>query len=279
MSNGVIIFANNNQQIDYVKQAVFCAQRVKDFMGVETCLITENKSYYDQNFSDRNLFDYIVGIDKQQHVHNKKFRDGLYSEKTLPWKNHARINAYDLSPFDKTLVIDSDFIVSNDILNNCFTSNHNFLISKKFTDLKSSRQLQTLDTINDKSIDMYWATVFYFTKNQSNKILFDLISHIKHNYDFYRLKYKIVETKYRNDFAFSIAIHIMNGFQQSNWPATIPSKLWTTFDKDILVDITNEKMTFLLEHGSDYIASTIKNANVHIMNKFSLNRIIDEQNV
>ena len=33
---------------------------------------------------------------------------------TLPWKNHTRPNAYELSPFDQTILIDSEYYVFDD---------------------------------------------------------------------------------------------------------------------------------------------------------------------
>ena len=32
MTKGVILFANNNDQIDYVRQAIFCAKQVQKYL-------------------------------------------------------------------------------------------------------------------------------------------------------------------------------------------------------------------------------------------------------
>jgi len=278
MTNGVLLFAHNNSQMDYIKQALYCAKRVKQHLSVPVCLVTDSIDYLKKTYPNyTDYIDSVKSVPKQNTTQQKKFRDGLYSERMLPWKNNTRSSAYELSPFENTLVLDTDFLLSNNLLGNVFTSTEEFLISKEILDLKADRNNKYLKKLNDKSIDMYWATVFFFKKTELTKMFFELLQHIQENYDFYRLKYKIVETKYRNDFAFSIAIHIMSGFENSDWPNPIPGNLWTTFDKDILVDIKDNKMHFLLEHKSDYIGATVKNANVHVMNKFSLNRIIDEQ--
>ena len=57
--------------------------------------------------------------------------------KTMPWNNFTRCHSYDLSPFDKTLVLDTDFLVGNNLLLKCF-SNNNFKISSSFIDLNPS---------------------------------------------------------------------------------------------------------------------------------------------
>ena len=275
MKNGVLLFANNNNEIDYIKQAIFCETKKKNHMNLPVCLVTDSSEDLPSNYSK--YFDIVIPVEKQNTTQQKRFRDGLYSEKIVVWKNHSRINAYDLTPFENTLVLDTDFIISNDILMNVFESNEDFMISKDIVDLKGSRNTDALKKLNDKSIDMYWATVFFFKKTHLTKTFFDLLKHIQENYDFYRLRYKIVETKYRNDFAFSIAIHMLRDYENINWPKSIPGHLWTTFDKDILVKLDGTKMHLLLEHESDYICATVKDVNVHVMNKFSLNRIIDEQ--
>ena len=42
MNKGVLLFANNNEQIDYVKQSIFCAKRVKSFTKLHVTLVTDS---------------------------------------------------------------------------------------------------------------------------------------------------------------------------------------------------------------------------------------------
>jgi hypothetical protein len=138
-----------------------------------------------------------------------------------------------------------------------------------------------MQRITDTGVAMYWATVFYFTKSTKNKILFDTILHIQENYDFYRLKYKIVEAKFRNDFAFSIALHIMNGFTSNNQVSIqLPGKHYYTIDKDVLWSVKNNNMTFLVhkkKYEGQYTLLSTTGLDVHVMNKFSLERIINNE--
>ena len=61
MSNGVLCFANNNGKVDYLKQAIFLARRVKKHLGVPISLATANKRDFDYMYSDqRELFDKII---------------------------------------------------------------------------------------------------------------------------------------------------------------------------------------------------------------------------
>jgi len=282
MTQGVLLFAQNNSRVDYVKQAMFCAKRIKEYLKLPVCLVTPNVEYLDEYYPNhKNYFDHIVKQQKSRDIQYKKFRDGLYSEKQLEWHNLSRADAYDLTPFDETIVMDTDVIICNDTLLECFNSTQDFMIAKESKDLKVERHIPAFQKVSDRSINMVWATLFYFKKNSTTKILFDLIKHIKENYNFYRLTYKISEKKYRNDFAFSIAIHILNGHQKTNWPKPLPGNLWFTTDLDVLVkmDKEDERYTFLLDKKDwkgHYTLSSIEDANIHIMNKFSLDRAISE---
>ena len=33
MTNGVLLFAHNNQKMDYVKQAIYCARKIKKYLS------------------------------------------------------------------------------------------------------------------------------------------------------------------------------------------------------------------------------------------------------
>ena len=95
----------------------------------------------------------------------------------------------------------------------------------------------------------------------------------------YRSVYQFKSNVYRNDFAFSIAAHIMNGYQKGNFIANLPGKHFYTIDKDVLHSIQDDEITVLLEKAQrlgEYTLSKVKGMNVHVMNKFSLERAIDK---
>ena len=49
MNRGIVLIANNTEQIDYVKIAKFTAQRVKQFLNLPVTLITDNETV-DESF-------------------------------------------------------------------------------------------------------------------------------------------------------------------------------------------------------------------------------------
>jgi len=152
---------------------------------------------------------------------------------------------------------------------------------KESVDIAQVRDEREFEYISDKGIDFYWATVVYFEKNEKNDIYFNLIDHIEENWNYYQSIYDINADLFRNDFAFSIAIHIMNGFQSNNEIVDkLPGKHYYTTDRDVAWKINNDYLMFLVQKKNfegQYTAISTSGLNVHIMNKFSLGRIIDNE--
>lgn len=277
MTKGVLLFANNNRSINYVKQAVFLAKRIRKYMDLPTSIVTstqltaEEASCFDKVFA--HSVDENLATDKRHH-------DGDLYNKITRFYNYNRADAYDLTPYDQTIVMDTDFIISNDILNNCFLQQKDFLIYKDATHVGIHNGTSEFLRVSDTSVDFYWATVFFFRKTETTKIFFDLIKHITKNYMHYRSMYQFRTTVFRNDFAFSIAIHIMNGYQSGEFAGKMPGTKFYSIDKDVLFDIVDDEIKILVQKTNrlgEYTAVKLKGSNCHVMNKFSLERIIDNQ--
>lgn len=284
MSNGVLLFANNNEQVDYVKQAVYSAKLIKQHLGCGVAIVSDCADYVKTGFpSYTTHIDHIIHVDSNitKDAGQKRFRDGTMAEKTLQWKNTNRYSAYDVTPFDQTIVLDTDVLINNDLYKHCWTQPHDFLIDRQPVDIHPTRQDHTFQRISDKSIDFYWATAFFFRKSPITKLLFDTIQHVIENYDFYRMMYQIIPKKLRNDFVFSIAIHLLNGFKSNpDWPKSMPTRMYMTTDCDILYKKQQDKYFFFLDketHPGQYTINSIQGVNLHIMNKFSLGRMLDEE--
>tara|TARA_R110000851_G_scaffold164682_1_gene309010 strand:+ start:334 stop:1182 length:849 start_codon:yes stop_codon:yes gene_type:complete len=278
MKKGVVLFAFNNIKIDYIKQAVYCAKRIKKYLNLPVQLITDNEEHLVDKFPFYKKYIDIVTPSTAPSASRKTFYDGIYANRgKLEWKNSARDCAFNLTAFEKTLVLDTDLLISNDKLLTCFNTSEDFMIANDYNLVNENTKIN-FDRISDKSVPMYWATIIYFTKSHTSKTLFDLVKHIKENYNYYRLVYNIVETKFRNDFAFSIAVHMMRGFvEDSNWPLPIPGDMWVSTDRDILIDIKGDSIHLLAQKDYDYLSVKLTGASTHVMNKFSLDRFINKE--
>jgi hypothetical protein len=279
MTTGALIFAQNNAQVDYVKLAIFAASRIKKFLDIPVSIVTDNVDYLLKNYPNHG-FDQIVEISTPQ-AGKKTFHDGTLTSKVLEWKNLSRPQIYELTPYEKTLVIDSDYIINSSILKGALTRDYDFQIYSQSLDLADWRPTREFERINEYSIPFYWATTFIFVKNPATKAFFDLVKYIKENWLYYRVLYNIDASIYRNDHAFSIAIHIMNGKTAGEFATELPGKMTYCIDKDVLLNIKDDKLQFLVEkenHLGEFIVAKTTGIDVHVMNKMSLSRCIDEGN-
>lgn len=277
MTQGVLLFAFNNDEIDYTQMAIYCAKQVKKFLNKPVSLVTDSSNWLNKQYStDIDVFDQIISVTdpiKQQ----KNFYDGSQRYKKAIWKNFRRADCYKLTPYDETLVIDTDYIINSDFLNFCWEQNSDFIIYKSNNDLSGWRDTSEFEFINEFSIPFYWATVFFFKKTQLNEKFFKLVEHIRDNWAYYSTVYQCISKKFRNDFAFSIAIHMMNGFTDGNFATKIPNKMHYTLDRDFLLEHNDTTMKFLVQKKSnikDYTLIKTNFLDVHVMNKHSLLRFI-----
>ena len=281
-SAGILLFANNNEKIDYLKQAYFLAKKVKYYLNLPTTVVTDSVKYLKDQYRDADVvFDKIVEVSwSAENYFYKNYRDGTLTRIKLQFKNQLRSKAYDISPYDETLLLDTDIVLCNDQYLQCFQQNNNFLIYHNACDLSLFRKSNEFTYINDIGVKFYWATAVFFRKSKENKIFFNLLQHIQENWNHYRSIFQINQSYFRNDHAFSIAIHIMNGYTEGDFAKSMPGKLYYTTDKDICYDIKNEKITFLLEkedYLGEYTLAVTNGLSIHVMNKFSLNRCIDTE--
>lgn len=276
MTRGVLIFAQNNSDIDYAKISLFAAEKVKRHLNVPVSLITDSKDWLLQSQPTAvDIFDQFITTwtETQQ---TKRFYDGTLASKTLTWKNLNRSDCYELTPYDETLVIDSDYIINSTNLSKIWNNQHDFLIYQDSFDLAQWRDDRSFRYLNQYTIPFYWATAFYFKKSNENQAFFDIVKHIKLHWGYFRALYNIDSTVFRNDFAFSIAIHMMG----PDFAKSLPGKMNYTLDRDILVDIDDTTLKFLVEkknYSGEYIATKTKNLDMHVMNKYSLTRYLNKE--
>jgi hypothetical protein len=277
MTTGSIIFAQNNSTVDYVKLAIFSAIKIKQHLSIPVSLVTDIKSWVEDTYPDH-PFDKIIEIPNDTTIQKKHFHDGTLSSHKLEWKNQLRSSVYDLTPYDRTLVVDSDYLLNSDILKSALANEYDFQIYRNSFDLAGWRNNDEFKRINQYSIPFYWATVFIFNKNTITENFFNLVAYIKSNWLYFRNLYSIESSIFRNDFAFSIAIHIMNEKTAGNFAVELPGIMTYITDRDFLVTIKDKSIQFLLEkkdHPGEYIASKTQGLDIHVMNKLSLGRFID----
>lgn len=289
MSNrGIIMFAHNNEEIDYFKLAVCNAHLIKENMGVHDITVVTDKFSLEfgietlgKDFIDSKINNLIV-VDKDMEFkeRNKRpYKDTSHSTKILPFYNVNRCDAYDISPYDETILLDADYLILSDTLNCCWGHNNELMMNWKYQDIMFEREDRSIARLNELGITMYWATVVYFRKTPFAETFFNLVKHVKNNQIYYRDLYKWRGSLYRNDFSFSIAAHMMSGFIDKGFEQ-LPVTLYKSFDTDDIhsVDGLTNIVLYLEKPNSpgDFIMTRWKDVDIHIMNKWAINRISDK---
>lgn len=285
MSKGIVMFAHNNEQIDYLRLAVTNAYLIQKHMGLTTeeiTIVTDEGSYeYAQKHLDQKLLDgaaqYImVYKDKTFGSQNlREYRDTAETTHMLPFHNGNRSDVYELSPYDETLLIDCDYLILSDALNQCWGHVNDLMMNWDFKDIMPERSYQ-LDRFNASGITMYWATVIYFRKTPYAESLFEIVKHVKENLFYYKDLYKMPGILFRNDYAFSIAAHMLSGFKDKGLPQ-LPVRLYKTFDFDDVEILDDDgSMVLMLDSPQQmgrYLGCRWEGIDLHIMNKWAINRI------
>jgi hypothetical protein len=257
MSKGIVIFAYNGAY-DYVDMARTSAALAKRHLNLPVTLITDQAVDYPE-------FDTVI-VHERTDPEQLKITDG----ELKPWHNQSRPSVYTQTPYEQTLLIDADYFVMNSRLKHLFDTNLDFACYDTANDIAGAAHLE--GNIGNTSIPMQWATVIYFRRSELAEAVFDFMEYIKQHYEFYSLMYNFRADKYRNDYALSIAIQTLTGYNTGNF-AQIPGNLDTLLLGTNIVDI-NKQGEIVYTYPSmvtrDMKFSKLKNTSVHILYKLSL---------
>jgi hypothetical protein len=276
MNCGVLIFAHNSRDVDYALMSIVAGGLAKNYLKVPVSLVTDQSTVNWLKESNRysqakSLFDQIIIVDRPNTDNIRRLNDGAES-KTVPFINANRSSAWDLTPYDRTLLIDSDYLIFSSALSEYWNYDSSFMIASAMNDVRGDRK-GTLDSwVSTEGIPLYWATTIMFTKNQESKLYFDLVKSVKENYQTYAEIYRFNSRTYRNDIAFSIAKHIIEGFvtaQTQNLPPIL-----TAQDKDLIAVAREAGLTMLIQDtlSDNMILGNFSNRDIHIMNKQAIIR-------
>ena len=281
--NGICMFAYNNEHLDYVKFATLAAKYVKKNMkNNQTCLITNDGSYdwmktsIGQKEIDR-TFDYVV-IEELDHQQNQRVHfDSPWTEFNAQFSNTNKHLISEYTPFERTLLIDTDFLVMNNFYDYIFDTDVDISMHRYAEYLGGQPPYQNEITLNPGGINHWWSTVVYFDQSPTSKLFFDIWSHVKDNWEYYSLLYQFNKTLFRTDYCVSVAAHMFNGFNNDDFVHDfLGLPLLTQDQKDDIVKFNSlEDIVFLKHVRAEPWKNTLirhTNDNLHVMNKRSLDR-------
>lgn len=244
-SKGVVVFAWNTATVDYVRIANQAARLIHQTLNLPVTLITDQPHTY------TNIDQTIIVANNHSNV-----RKG-YANLTA-WRNGDRYRAYELSPYDQTLLLDSDYLQLDCSLSKLFevTTDYQIMVDNQFISAAHNPLMGPI------SLPMAWATAVVFKKTPKARQLFDLVGRVQRNYDYYRKLYHIQATNFRNDYAFAIANNIINGYTLDQQHC-IPQTMLTIDGLIKNIEINNNK---LIVRTSD-TAHILPRQNIHVIDK------------
>jgi hypothetical protein len=200
VSKGFVVLAQNNKNVDYIKQAYALALSIKSTQADVTniSLVTNNK--VPKKY--KSIFDKIVPIPWNDDA------------KGTQWKIENRWKLYHASPYYETIVLDADMLLLEDIgtwWNYC--SNFNIRFCSKITNYKLENIIDTIHRktfVANKLSNVYHA-LHYFKKSDEADEFYKVLAYVVSNWE---LCYgKFAPDEYQNwlsmDLACAIAIEIM----------------------------------------------------------------------
>jgi hypothetical protein len=244
-SKGVILFAFNTDLVDYVKIADQTSRLIQHHLDLPITLVTDGNPTF--------AYDKVIHIDQEDG--NFRINDDLQE---VPWRNFGRHRAYELSPYDETILLDTDYLVMDNSLLTLLETNYDYKLQHNNTTPKG----KSYQLMGGASLPYIWATTVLFRKTNLSEMLFDLVGRIQRNYAYYRVLYNIREGNFRNDYAFAIANCMLSGYSL-NESKGIPWSMFTLDNKISDIRIVNDSLYVY----TDDTPLVIPKQNIHLMDK------------
>lgn len=265
MTTGALIFAFNNESTDYLALAAWSAQNIRRHLNIPVAVVTN-----DEQAIGNNVFDHVI-MSAAESGGTRYFED--YAQ-TVTWHNAGRVDAYELTPYDQTLVLDADYVVASDQLKTLLHSSENFLAHDQAYDVTGVDNFCNLNCYGESKLPMSWATVMMFRRSTHAELIFDCMRMIRSNWRHYKNLYKINSATYRNDYALSIALGIVNGHVPKH--NAVPWGLASVTPEHTVTCISTD------HYRIDYVDQdkkprwiALRNQDFHAMGKKHLENLID----
>ena len=264
MKTGALLFAFDGE-IAYTKIAQECARRIKKYLDIPVTLVTDQT----RTFSG---FDNQILVDSPTKNTRRRWADG---DTVTEWKNSGRSGAYDLTPYDRTLLLDVDYLVSNSSLKTVLETDGDFFAHN--TRMYINENQPKTETFGSLKTKMWWATVCVFNKCEFAQDVFDIWKMIEQNYNHYSKIFNFRNKPFRNDFCLSMALLLANGNQSPDCCA-IP---WPLINIPDSCELDNNDSTWKISYNkleNNKIKNKhifVKDQDIHVMCKFNLNKVLE----
>jgi hypothetical protein len=206
VSKGFVVFAQNTEATDYIKQAYALALSIKNTQSNVTNISVITNDIVPEQYC--NVFDQIIPIPW-----------GDLSKNPL-WKIENRWKVYHASPYDETIVLDTEMLFLEDISNwwdYCSTSDLKFCSKiKNFKGEIVTRDLHHRKAFINNGLSNPYVALMYFKKSDLAHDFYKVLEFVCKNWEYCYKKY--APNNFQNwlsiDLASAIAIDIMGTEEQ-----------------------------------------------------------------
>lgn len=240
MSRGVLLYASKDR---YWQMAICTCLMVHKQLKVPVTLITES------GHSKAHPFDTVITIPKVGRP--------------------ARLLAYQLTPYDETLLLDVDYMILNDSFKHVWGSREELLVNHKIRYLNGDEAVPADRYMAHNTTRLYWMTAMYFRKTPYVEKVFQLMRHVKEHWEYYRFLYGFGGRDYRNDFALSIALHTLEGMRDYLGHLPVDYLIFAKHG-DRLLDVNWDRMVWLHQDSATMVNTG--SLNVHCLDKVELEK-------
>ena len=248
-SNGCIITAFNNEKHDHLRMAVQAADRVVKHLNIPVTIVTDDET-----------------ADVRTHARIVAAKPKINLRKDFTWYNLSRTDLYDISPYDRTLIIDSDYYVCTPNLLAHINSNADFIMTRDVYNVRTGKVERY--KLGNTQIDMYWATIAIFNKCEETKNIFEMAKHVQKHYLYYSQLYGFNRNPVRNDYIFTIACHLIGGYGLKDYGfKKYPLINCDNFTK--YISFEDDKLIYQYE-STKLCANKLQNLDLNLMNKGQL---------
>ena len=218
MTTGALIFAFNNEHTDYIAMAAWSADRVRRHLNIPVAVITDCTDP-----ARLAKFDRVIAANPVSG--GTRYFDDY--KQNVTWYNASRTDAYSLTPWNQTLLLDADYVVCSDELKHLLEVPQDFMCHRLAWEITAIDYFEGLNYFGQHKMPMWWATVMMFQKSNMAQHIFESMNMIKQHWQHYKDLYHITGSQYRNDFALSIALGIVSGhtLKVNNIPWSLASIL------------------------------------------------------
>lgn len=254
---GFLLFSVNTKTIDYSKIVKQCVKHLKFHMPDIPVAVCGQHCYE----ADVNIPLSTIVKNQRRYIHKHEV---VYED----WKNLTRHLSLELTPFETTILLDSDYFVLTNQLEMLFYINSPIMMFDSLYNIKENENMH--DLLGKSNIVQKWATVLKFNHSKLSNKFFSYWQQVIQHYKYYSYLYQwTVDNTIWNDKAVTIAHQQMCDFDVHSKQYTIP---WQhNFANFMMEPISVNYNEVILQDSNSRV---VFNQDCHILNKHTLVKIL-----